>query len=123
MMTISTLDQISAYSSTRQENLIPQTSTTQNIQDRDSNLNRELLNAIGQAELERTQNSTINTVSLSDETRQLVVAAAGHNSTQRQIEIYVNAQNSNNSYQANTINISNLLDYQQNPSILPELYA
>jgi len=44
-MTISTLDQISAYTAQRQNTLIPHTSLSQAIGNRSSTLNRSLLNA------------------------------------------------------------------------------
>ena len=121
-MTVSTLDQISAYTSQTQSALIPQTSTTQDIQERSDTLNTQLLNAIGQAEIERTQRPSINPISMSDEARQLVTAVAGHNSRQQQLEIYINGMTGTDTYSANTIDASNLLQYDRPPVPTP-LYA
>lgn len=121
-MTVSTLNQISAYATAAQSTLIPQTSSAQTAQDRSPTLNRELLSAVGEAELNRTQNSTsINPVSLSDEARQVITAVAGHNSQQQQIEIYMNVMHGSDSYEANTYDLSNLLEREQNTPI--PLYA
>jgi len=110
-MTVSTLDQISAYTMQTQERLIPQTSPTQTSQDRSQVLNRELLSAVGEAELNRTQNTnSINPSHLSDESRQVITAVAGHNSTQQQIEIYMSVMHGSDSYEANTIDLTNLLE-------------
>ena len=122
-MTVSTQNQISAYATQTPNNLIPQTSTAQTSQDRSHALNRELLSAVGEAELTRVQNTdTINPVSLSDEARQLVVAVAGHNSRQQQIEIYVNGMTGTDTYKANTINAADFLEYDTIVKPMP-LYA
>ena len=121
-MTVSTLNQISAYSTVAQNTLIPQTSSAQITQDRSPALNRELLSAVGEAELNRTQNTTsINPANLSDEARQVITAVAGHNSRQQQIEIYMNVMYGSGSYEANTYDVSNLLEREQNTPM--PLYA
>jgi len=122
-MTVSTQNQISAYPTQTQNRLIPQTSEAQVSQDRSSALNRELLSAVGEAELNRTQNtSSINPVSLTDESRQIVVAIAGYNSHQQQIEIYVNGMTGTDTYKANTINAADFLEYDTIVKPMP-LYA
>jgi hypothetical protein len=122
-MTVSTLNQVSTYPTQTQSTLIPQTSKAQVSQDRSSALNRELLSAVGKAELNRTQNtSSINPVSLSDESRQIVVAIAGYNSHQQQIEIYVNGMTGTDTYEANTINAADFLEYDTIVRPMP-LYA
>ena len=121
-MTVSTLNQISAYPIQIQTRLIPQTSEAQVSQDRISTLNRELYSAVSEAEFNRTQNtSSINPVSLSDEARHVITAVAGHNSRQQQIEIYMNVMHGSDSYQANTYDLSNLLE--ENRATPISLYA
>jgi len=122
-MTVSTQNQISAYVTQTQNNLIPKTDTAQTSQDRGETLNRELLSAVGEAELNRVNiTDTINPVNLSDEARQLVVAVAGYNSRQQQIEIYVNGMTGTDTYKANTINAADFLEYDTIVKPMP-LYA
>ena len=120
-MTISTLDQISAYQPQVQERLIPEQSEVQAPQDRTSDLNRELLSAIGREELNRAQNTNYVAPSeMSDETRQLVAGVAGYNSRQAQLEIYINGMYGDSVYEANTINLEN---YANPNRISTYLYA
>jgi len=111
-MTVSTLDQISAYpaqfTSSSVNRLIPENETPKPTQERSDNLNKELLNAIAKAETERSQPS-INPTTLDDATRQLVVGITAYNSKIQQLEIYINGMNEDNNYEGNQIDTLEVL--------------
>lgn len=112
-MTVSTLDQVTTYPTQTFKELIPQTNSVKSVQDRSPTLNRELLESIAEAELNRTQNTnTVNLVDMNEQTGQRSTSVTVYNSQQEQIKMYMNT-----SYNSSTYDLSNLKEQNRSLSL------